>query len=374
MTRFTRFTAVCLLVLALAACTQGTGVGEAPSPQPGRTDLEQPAEQEAERELVASASQRLAELAEAGEFSGVALLARGDTVLFHRAYGLASRRYNAPNTVDTRFNLASAGKMFTAVAIARLVEEGQLSYDDSIGQYLSPLWVSNAVGEEVRIRHLLSHTSGLGHYWDGWDLYGNTIRELFDYKPLVSDELAFEPGSSWQYSNTGFLLLGVIIEKVTGKSYYDYVQEVVFDPAGMADSGFFEIDEPHPNLATGYFMEDGRVKNNLLLHGIRGSPAGGAWSTAADLHRFVVALLSDRLVSAESRELLWSPKPMSPQYGYGFQIADEWIGHTGGFPGVGALVSYYPATGHTAVVLCNYGGQGFSFSDVTELPSRLDED
>jgi CubicO group peptidase (beta-lactamase class C family) len=374
MTRFTRLTLTGLLVLALAACTADTKGRKTPSPQAGPTSREQPADQDVEREVVAYASQRLAELAEAGEFSGVALLAKGDRVLFHRAYGLASRRYNAPNTVDTRFNLASAGKMFTAVAIARLVEEGQLSYDDPIAQYLSPLWVSSEVGEKVRIRHLLSHTSGLGHYWDGWDLYGNTIRELFDYKVLVSDELAFEPGSSWQYSNTGFLLLGVVIEKVTGKSYYDYVQEAVFDLAGMRDSGFFEIDEPHPNLATGYFMENGKVKNNLLLHGIRGSPAGGAWSTAADMHRFFLALLSDRLVSAETRELLWSPKPQSLHYGYGFQIEEEWIGHTGGFPGIGAVIAYYPRTGHMLVVLCNYQGRAFPLSDFTELLSALGED
>ncbi len=373
MTRLTRFTLACLLVLALAACSQGTEVGETPSPQPEPSGQAQPAEQEAEREVLAVASQHLAELAESGEFSGVVLFARGNEVLFQQAYGLANRSYNVPNTVDTRFNLASAGKMFTAVAIARLVEEGQLSYEDSIRQYLSPLWISNEVGDKILIRHLLSHTSGLGHYWDGWDLYGNTIRELFDYKILVSDELAFEPGSSWQYSNTGFLLLGVIIEKVTAKSYYDYVQEVVFDLAGMKDSGFFEIDEPHPNLATGYFVEDGKIKNNLLLHGIRGSPAGGAWSTAADMHRFFLALLSDQLVSAETRELLWRPKPMSPQYGYGFQIADEWIGHSGGFPGVDALIAYYPRTGHTAVVLFNYQGTGFSFSDLAEVLSRLED-
>jgi CubicO group peptidase (beta-lactamase class C family) len=121
-------------------------------------------------------------------------------------------------------------------------------------------------------------------------------------------------------------------------------------------------------------MEEGKIKNNLLLHGIRGSPAGGAWSTAADIHRFLLALLSDRLVSAESRDLLWSPKPMSPQYGYGFQIADEWIGHGGGFPGISALIAYYPQTGHAAVVLCNYVGRGFTFADVTELLSRQDGD
>lgn len=347
---------------------------EVPTSPPDLAAQEQPAEHHIDREVVNRLSRYFAEAAEAGEFSGVALFARNEQVLFHRAYGLASRRYNVANTVHTRFNLASASKMFTAVVIAKLVEEGQLSYEDRIGPYLSPHWVSEEAGEKVRIKHLLSHTSGLGHYWDEWDCYGNTIRTLAGYKQLISDDLAFEPGTSWQYSNTGFLLLGVIIEKVTGRSYYDVVQDVVLEPSGMADAGFYEIDEPYPNLATGYYKDGGRIRNNLLLHGVKGSSAGGAWSTAADLHRFFLALEADRLVSAETRDVLWTAKPMSARYGYGFETAGGWVGHRGGFPGISALAAYYPDSGHTVIVLSNYSDPALSLAELAEILSKLGQD
>ncbi len=347
---------------------------EAPTSQPELAAQEQPAEHHIDREVVNHLSRCFAEAAEAGEFSGAVLFARNEKVLFHRAYGLASRRYNVANTVHTRFNLASASKMFTAVVIAKLVEEGQLSYEERIGPYLSPHWVSEEVGEKVRIKHLLSHTSGLGHYWDEWDCYGNTIRTLAGYKQLISDDLAFEPGTSWQYSNTGFLLLGVIIEKVTGRSYYDVVRDVVLQPSGMADAGFYEIDEPYPNLATGYYEDGGRIRNNLLLHGVKGSSAGGAWSTAADLHRFFLALGADRLVSAETRDVLWTPQPMSARYGYGFETAGDWVGHRGGFPGISALAAYYPDSGHIVIVLSNYSDPALPLEELAEILSKLGQD
>ena len=318
---------------------------------------EQPATRGNDVEVVAFLSDYLDDLAENHNFNGVVLFARDENVLFHRAYGLASRSYAARNTTDTRFNLASASKMFTAVAIAKLVEEGRLSYDDPIGLYLDTDWVSQDVGYKVQVGHLLNHTSGLGHYWDKWDYYANTIRDLEDYKLIISDELAFEPGTDYQYSNTGYLLLGVIIEEVTDKSYYEYIQEVIFDPCGMADTGFFEMDTPYPDLATGYFedKEDGgRLKTNTPFLGIRGGPAGGAWSTAADMLRFILALRSDILVNAETREILWTSKPMSPKYGYGFQTQDNWVGHWGGFEGFEAFVFYFPESGHTFITFSNY--------------------
>ena len=352
----TRILSISLLLVAsvvLCRCRSGRAT---PAREPFIA-REQPAEHDSDADIIAFLSDYVARSAEKDNFSGVVLFARDETVLFHRAYGLASRRYGVPNTTDTRFNLASASKMFTAVAVAKLVEEGRISYEDPIGEHLDADWVSQDVGSRVRIEHLLSHTSGLGHYWDDWDSYSNTIRELEDFKPLISDELAFEPGTDWQYSNSGYLLLGVIIEKVTGKTYFEYVDEVVFGPSGMNDTGFYEMDVPHENLATGYFEdeEDGdKLKNNTLLQGIRGSSAGGGWSTGADLLRFFLALRSNALVSAETRDILWTPKPKSPEYGYGFQIRDDWVGHWGGFPGYEAFVFYFPGSGHTFVVFSNY--------------------
>lgn len=357
LTKTARIGLVCLLLPLSVFLCQCRKDGEIPTLAPGIAEQEQPAVQGIDSEIVAFLSDYLDKLTEKGNFSGVVLFARGENVLFYRAYGLASRRYNVTNEPDTRFNLASASKMFTSVAIARLVEEGRLSFDDPIGEYLDTDWVSSEVGARVQIGHLLSHTSGLGHYWDDWDEHSNTIRELNDYKAIISDELAFEPGTDWQYSNSGYLLLGAIIEKVTGQTYYEYVQEVVFEPSGMADTGFYELDEPHQNLATGYFEDEedgGKLKNNTILQGIRGSSAGGGWSTAADLLRFFLALRSNHLVSSEIEEILCTPKPMSPEYGYGFQIRENWIGHWGGFPGIEAFVMYFPDSDHTFIVLSNY--------------------
>ncbi len=297
------------------------------------------------------------------QFSGVVLYARDEDVLFCRAYGVANRETSAPNQVSTRFNLASASKMFTAVAIGKLVEEGKLSYDDLIGTYLGPDWVSEDVGKKVLIGQILNHTSGLGMYWgEKWDAVSANIHTIDDFRQVISDALAFEPGTREEYSNTGYILLGAVIEKVTGKTYYDVVREVIFEPCGMTGTGFAATNLAQEGFAVGYFEDaddDGKLKNNLGLHGAVGASAGGGWSTASDLHRFFLAMRDDRIVSAATRDILWSPKPLTPKYGYGFQLGSGfagrgWIGHDGGFPGVEAFVSYHPTTGHTLVVLSNY--------------------
>jgi CubicO group peptidase (beta-lactamase class C family) len=324
-------------------------------------------------EIVSFLSEYSKKLVRTHHLSGVILLVQEDKILFHQAYGLASRRYNVPNKLDTRFNLASASKMFTAVAIGQLMESGKLSLNDHISKYLDKDWVSNKVGEKVLIKHLLSHTAGFGHYWtDEFDRIANTLRSLKDYQPLVSDKLAFEPGSKWQYSNTGYLLLGVIIEKVTGQSFYEYVQKRIFDPVGMNNSGFYELDKPIKNLATGYWedKEDGgKLRNNTFLHGIRSASAGGGWSTSIDMLHFMQALLSDKLISAKTREIFFTPNPLFERYGYGFQIKNDWIGHNGGFPGIEAWIRYYPKKDLILVVLTNYYDSGWEL--IKKLKKRF---
>jgi CubicO group peptidase (beta-lactamase class C family) len=317
----------------------------------------------ADTEIVDFLSQFAAESAEKGNFNGVVYYACDKAVLFHQAYGIANRETGAPNETTTRFNLASASKMFTAVAIGKLVEEGRLSFDDPIGKYLGTDWVSAEVGKKVLVRHILNHTSGLGMYWgEKWEAVGAQIQTIDDFREVISDELAFEPGSREAYSNTGYIMLGAIIEKVSGETYYNYVRHTIFAPCGMKSTGFDATNRVQDGFAVGYFedAEDGgKLKDNLALHGNRGASAGGGWSTASDLHRFFLAMRDNLIVSAATRAVLWSPKPLTPKYGYGFQIGDcfagpGWVGHDGGFPGVEAFVSYHPATGHTLVVLSNY--------------------
>lgn len=337
-----------------------TGIEFAPARPP--TDLPA-APKLSDQEVVTELGAFLERLVDAEAFSGTVLLARNGNVLFREAYGLACKRYDAPNKIDTKFNLGSMNKMFTSVAVMQLVERGKISIDDPLSKFVSTDWLPQEVTEKIQIKHLLTHTSGLGSYFNERyeRLSKARFRELDDYKPLVSGEsLAFEPGTAWRYSNTGMFMLGVVIEKATGQSYFDYVRENVYKPAGMINSDCYDMDEPVPNLAMGYTKRDGKWKNNLYMHVIRGGPAGGGFSTVDDLLRFDQALRSHKLLSPESTEIIWSPKPEmnSPAYGFGFGIegrpGDRIVGHGGGFPGISAKLDMYLDSGYTVAVLSNY--------------------
>jgi CubicO group peptidase (beta-lactamase class C family) len=247
-------------------------------------------------------------------FSGTVLIAKGADVLLTDFAGEASKAFHVPNNIDTKFNLGSMNKMFTATAVARLVEAGKLSFDDPISKYIDETWLPKAVTNTITIRHLITHTSGLGSYFN--ETYDKSSRALFrrldDYKPLIKDDKpAFTPGTRFQYSNTGLFLLGVVIEKITGEDYFDHIRKAIYTPAGMTNSDSYEMDYPVENLAIGYspdWKSPYRWQNNLYKHVIKGGPAGGGFSTVKDLHRFALALLSGKLVSPRMRELMWTPR------------------------------------------------------------------
>ncbi|HKX28356.1 MAG TPA: serine hydrolase domain-containing protein [Blastocatellia bacterium] len=309
-------------------------------------------------------------LAAADLFSGTVLLARQGQPIFKKAYGTANRDFNVPNRIDTKFNLGSMNKMFTSVAIAQLVERGKLSFEDRLSKFV-PDFPSKEEAEKIQIRHLLTHTSGLGSYFN--KKFDESSRALFrtvdDMMKLTEgDKLAFEPGTRWQYSNTGMLVLGKVIEKASGQDYFDYIRENIYKPAGMINSDCYQLDEVNPNLAVGYektYTEKGTVvKNNIFRHVIRGGPAGGGYSTVEDLLKFDLALRSGKLVGAEYVKLLLSAKPElnSPDYGYGFGINREKhiVGHSGGFPGIHSNLDLFLDNGYTAVMMSNYGGGSFA--------------
>ena len=305
------------------------------------------------------------QLGAADVFSGVVLLARGDSVLVQAATGVADRDAAVPVTPDTRFVIASMGKMFTAVVIAQLVEEGRLSYDDPLSDFL-PAFPDSAAARRIRIEHLLSHTSGLGDYFNrpaylATRASARTVGEMLGW--AEGDTLLFEPGTDWRYSNVGFLALGKVIEAVTGRSYFDVVRERVFEPAGMTHTDFDEADRMGPDVAVGYekeYTSDGvRYRRTTSELPARGGPAGGAVSTAGDLLRFARALQSGALVRPETLARLTSPKPAlgAPDYGYGFELyRPGMFGHSGSFPGVSAGLEVYPADGVILVILSNTGG------------------
>ena len=321
-------------------------------------------------EKIAMLESFLDRLDEAGVFSGAVLLARDGDVLLKKACGPASRRYSIPNRIDTRFDLASLNKMFTAVAVAQLCEQGKMSYEDPIGKYLGSDWIPKDIGKKVRVKHLLSHTSGI---WIGGEddcltyleeAFKRQFRGIDDFKYLSAKaKLKFEPGEKYVYSNMGMHLLGPIVEKVSGENFYQYLQSHVFGPAGMSGAGFYEVDRPEPDVAMGYvkLYEDGkfRWKSNVLECQIKGTPAGGAFATVDDLWKFAKALQSNTLVSEKTREILFTAKEElnASSYGFGFKVRklDEQlkIGHTGGYIGINNSFSMYPNNGYTMIILSN---------------------
>lgn len=184
-------------------------------------------------------------LARRDVFSGSVLLAKGGKPLFSGAYGEANKDFSVKNTVDTKFNLGSMNKMFTPVAIVQLVEGRKISLDDTPGKFLPAGSMRADVLLKVRVKHLLTHTSGLGSYFSPrWDsLSRSMFRSVDDWMSLVKDEtLDFEPGTRWSYSNTGMLVLGKVIEAASGKDYFEYVRERIFTPAGLTSTDAYELD------------------------------------------------------------------------------------------------------------------------------------
>ena len=297
-------------------------------------------------------------------FSGTVLVASGNEVLYSHACGEASKRFHVANNLQTKFNLGSMNKMFTSVGIMQLVEQGVISVEDPISKYVDETWLPKEMTDRITVHHLLSHTSGLGSYFN--DTYWESSRDLFraldDYKPLIrSEELAFEPGSNWSYSNSGMFLLGVVIESATGEDYFDYIREHIYEPAGMVNSDSYEMDDPVENLAIGYDPNSSEwgYENNLYKHVIKGGPAGGGFSTVEDLHRFALALTGGSLLSAESLQLMWTDQAGS-SYGYGFSVQDNEgigavVGHGGGFPGLNSNLDILLDRDMIVTVMSNYG-------------------
>ncbi len=316
-----------------------------------------------EAQFIQMINDLIQKLCEQDVFSGTLLIAKDDKLLLTHACGEASKSFHVPNNPETKFNLGSMNKMFTATAIVQLVEKGKLSYDDPIQKYVDESWLPKDITSKITIHHLLTHTSGLGSYFN--ETYWKGSRELYrnvkDFKPLVQGEKpAFEPGTRYRYSNTGMLLLGVVIESVTGESYFDYIRKNIYEPAGMKNSDSYEMDYPVENLAIGYspdWKSPYGWQNNLFKHVIKGGPAGGGFSTVGDLHRFALALLRAMLVSKESLGKMWKDYS-GESYGYGFGVVQgpsgKVVGHGGGFDGINSKLDIYLDRGYIVAVLSNY--------------------
>ena len=296
-------------------------------------------------------------LASEGRFSGTIAVALDQHLLYEAAYGIRDREHNLPMQTDTTLNVASIGKSFTAIAIAQLVQSGKLSYNDLVETYL-PQFAELSRGQ-ITIEYLLTHRSGLGDFRSNPNYIRDMnqlihIQENLPY--ILSEDLQFQPGERSLYSNSGYMVLGAIIEVVSGIDFYDYIQAHIFDPAGMTNSGFYSKFEDIPNRAWGYFINpQGILTNNITNHPYRGSSAGGSYSSAEDIIRFMQGFNTDLFLKNTQAEMF--PYPNAPQSGFGMQRRQV-AGHTvismsGGSPGVRSTYETYPELGYHIAVLTN---------------------
>lgn len=318
-----------------------------------------------------------------GLMSGVMLIAQGDEIRFERAYGYASLAHQTPMTVTTRLNTASIAKMFTGAAIARLVAEGRLSYDDTVGKHLTDL-SSERIRNDVTIRQLLTHTAGLGplDYYekDEWNAAKPLLRDVPSWLDLVQREKidVDAPSGQYLYSNAGYVILGKIIERVTGDDFYRHIARDVFGPAGMSRSFYAETDAEAPDVAepttnlfniglNNYIYRLGTPRRAIYELAARGGPQGGATVTARDLFLFIKALRSGQLVRPDLlQEMLTAQSPAgagasslggSVREGLGVEVAvmngHRFHGHTGGDIGIASSAYWYPESGYTIIILTN---------------------
>jgi D-alanyl-D-alanine carboxypeptidase len=329
-----------------------TGVGQAEYPIPERMGWPQ---------LRDTLEAKLAHDVAKGWFSGAVMVSRAGRPLFSAAHGYADREQQLANTLDTRFRNGSMNKMMTGVAALQLAQNGVLGLDDTVGRHI-PDYPSRSFAETVTLRHLLTHTGGAGDFF-GPEFSEHRLELLdpADYVALFGPrDPEFEPGSQFRYANYGFILMGRIIEVATGERYDDYVEANILVPAGMTATGALPESVDVPGRAVGYMDgPDGLVRNDPTLP-LRGTPAGGGYSTVGDLVRFAEALTSGKLLDAEHYRLInETAVEVGPgvRYGMGFQTqAPDRVrsfGHAGGAPGQNGNLLMFPDSGYVVATLAN---------------------
>lgn len=299
-------------------------------------------------------------LAAADEFSGVIAVSQHGRPLLAQAWGLADRERRTPVRLDTPFLFASQGKMFTAVAVFQLLDQGPVSLDDPIGRYLTD-YPNAEMARKVTVRELLAHKGGTGEMGilePGDADNRSRVHSIDDIIKLNGARgPAFEPGTRFDYSNYGYLLLGALVQRVTGDSYYDYVSRHIFRVAAMTHTSY-PLREHMTGVAVGYTTYgDKPLHPSTDWLPWRGTPAGGGVSTAGDMLRFVGALNAGKLISRETLATATTRQPHAHGFGYGFisSAVDgfPYWGHGGGAPGSSLVLDYYPVTDTTFVCMSN---------------------
>lgn len=296
--------------------------------------------------------------ARAERFSGAILVARDGKILVSKGYGMADVENDVPNTPETRFRLGSLTKQFTAASILLLQERGKLSVQDSVCKYIAPC---PEAWQPVTIHHLLSHTAGVPDF-TGLPDYQKTMREPAPVESLITRfrdlPLDFKPGEDWKYSNSGYILLGYIVEKVSGKSYESFLRENIFEPLKMTSTGYDHAAEIVKRRARGYAPgPDGLVNAPYLDMSIPFS-AGGLYSTVGDLYLWDQALYGEKILKKPSLDAMFTA--VRHDYGYGYGVAKLFnhrvLSHGGGIEGFRTSINRFPDDRVTVIVLSNYEG------------------
>ena len=300
-----------------------------------------------------------------GQFNGSVLVAEKGKVIYKKGFGMANMEWAIPNQPDTKFRIGSVTKQFTATLILQLVEEGKIKLDGKLSDYLPDY--RKETGDKVTIHQLLNHTSGIPSYTSRPDFFAEVSRNPYGVTDFVkkhaSGDLEFKPGSKFSYNNSGYFLLGAIIEKVTGKSYETVLKERILDPLGMTNTGYDHHAVILQKRASGYEKTPAGYANAAYLDMSLPYAAGSIYSTVEDLYKWEQSLYEDKIISAESKKLMFTPGLSN--YGYGFIIADVPIGktdqktkviqHGGGINGFNSLLTRLVDKQQTVILLDNVG-------------------
>ncbi len=318
---------------------------------------------------------------ELDRFSGSVLVVRGGRIVLRKGYGMANYELSVPNGPETKFRLGSITKQFTAMAVLQLETQGKLAVSDPV----ETVFPGFPNGDRITIRHLLTHTSGLPNMTEFPDyaktmaLPSTALETVGRFKDLPLD---FEPGERFSYSNSGYVLLGAIIEKVAGRSYEEFVRENIFRPLGMDDTGYDHPDAILKNRASGYEFADGRLANARYIDMTIPHAAGGLYSTVDDLYKWDRALYTDTLVPRSALARLF--EPFKEKYAYGWSVGSfaghRNIRHGGGINGFTTDISRFPDDDACIVVLNNFSTgfvpeisdalAGYLFGQAVETPKK----
>lgn len=300
------------------------------------------------------------------QFNGAVLVAENGKVIFKKGYGMANMEWNIPVETDTRFRLGSITKQFTSMLVLQLVQEGKIKVDGKLTDYLPDY--RKDTGDRITIHQLLNHTSGIPSYTGLPTFFQEISRNPYSVsdfvKKFASGDLEFEPGTKWNYNNSGYFLLGAIVERVTGKPYEQALKERILDPVGMKNTGYDHHETIIAKRASGYEKRPGGYVNAPYLDMSLPYAAGSLYSTVEDLYLWDQALYTEKLLPAQLKELMY--KPGMSNYAYGWVVRKAPLGaqdeqvtiieHGGGINGFNTLITRMPESKNLVVLLNNTGG------------------